>query len=344
MGSISQKLPTPGKLDTRGRIAAQDVAMAAQDLEAAKLSVTADTRRAYWSYYFADRAIEVIEAERQLLEQFRDAASARYEAGTAQQQDVLRASVEVSNLDNRLITLGQQRATAAAMLNRMLDRHVTAPLPAPRRVELSQLELQLDQLLADAAQSNPSLQKVRERIEAYRQRLKLAKLNRLPDLTLSLTYNAVDDSGLSPVADGKDQWWLGFGFNLPVWGDKLDAAEREARYGLMSGVAELTDQQNTIAFRVQDTMARVDTQQRLAILFRDVIVPQARQTVDASASAYRAGKMEFLTVVDNWRRLLDYELMYHQSLSQFEQALAELQQVIGRDVQRNAIESKEDKP
>ncbi|QNN25078.1 TolC family protein [Planctomycetales bacterium ZRK34] len=205
MSSISQKLPTPGKLDARGRIAAQDVAMAAQDLEQAKLRVMADTRRAYWSYYFTSRAIEVINAERVLLEQFRDAASARYEAGTAQQQDVLRASVEVSNLDNRLITIGQQRDTAAAMLNRLLDRHVATALPTPRPVELSQLELKLDSLLADAAQSNPSLQKVRDRIEAYRQRLKLAKLNRLPDLNLSLTYNGVADSGLSRVADGKDQ-------------------------------------------------------------------------------------------------------------------------------------------
>ncbi|QNN25523.1 TolC family protein [Planctomycetales bacterium ZRK34] len=128
---------------------------------------------------------------------------------------------------------------------------------------------------------------------------------------------------------------------MPIWADKLDAAEREARYGIMAGVSELTDQQNTIAFRVQDTMARVDTQQRLAILFRDVIVPQARQTVDSSASSYRAGKMEFLTLVDNWRRLLDYELMYHQSLTQFEQALAELQQVVGRDVSRTAVKSKE---
>jgi len=49
MTGISQKLPYPGKLDTRGRIAAQQVAMASQDLETTRLQVVSDTRQAYWS-------------------------------------------------------------------------------------------------------------------------------------------------------------------------------------------------------------------------------------------------------------------------------------------------------
>ena len=93
--SVSQKLPFPGKLETRGRIAAQDVAMAVQELENVRLTVVADTRRAFWSYYFSARGIEVIEADQKLLAQFKQIAESKYKAGTATQQDVLRASVEL---------------------------------------------------------------------------------------------------------------------------------------------------------------------------------------------------------------------------------------------------------
>ena len=336
MTGVSQKLPTPGKLQARGRIAAQEAAAAAQQLQSVALSVIADVRAAWWSHYFTTRAIEVTEANRDLVAQFRDNAEARLRAGTAVQQDVLRASVELSNLDKELLTLRQRRTTAIAMINQLIDRPVTAQLPDPQVVELAQIDLQLDQLLEAASRKNPDIQKVHEQIEADRQRVKLAQLNRWPDLTLSANYSAVEDDGLSGAANGDDQWWFGFGVNLPIWTKKLDAAEREARRGVLESLASLNSAHNRVAFRVQDALVRVQTQQRLVILFRDVIVPQARQAVDASLSGYRAGKLEFLTLIDNWRKLLNFQLMYHQSLAQLEKDFAELQRAVGQDLQRQS--------
>jgi len=334
MTGISQKLPTPGKLSAAGRIAAQDVAMAVTDLNQTTLDVVADTRRAYWGYYFTTRAIEVTTASRELLAQFRDSASARLRAGTATQQDVLRASVELSNIDSELITLRQQQTTAVAMLNQLLDRPVNAHLPEPAMVNLNEFDLQLDQLLAASATTSPAMQKVRERLQQFRERTKLAKLNRWPDLTISANYVAVRDEGLSKAATGDDQWWFGFGVNLPIWNTKLDAAEREAHRGVMEGLSDLTATKNRVAFQVQDAYSRVDADQRLVILFREAIIPQARQTVDASFSGYTAGKIDFLTLVDNWRKLLNYQLMYHRNLSRLEQDFADLQRAVGRDLRR----------
>jgi outer membrane protein, heavy metal efflux system len=336
MSRVSQKLPFPGKLDTKGRIAQQAVEIAMQELNDTRLRVIADTRRAYWSYYFTTRGIEVLERDRDLIRQFRDAAEAKYKANTATQQDVLRASVELSNLDNELLTLNQRQTTAVAMLNRLLDQPINTPLPEPKTVELDNVSLRLDRLLADAAVESPRLKKIHERIQMYRERLNLARLERWPDLTVSLSYNPVDSTGTAPSATGKDQWWLGFGVNLPIWLEKRDAAEREALKGMFQGIAELTGESNDIAFRIQDSLVKVETQQRQVILFRDVIIPQARQTVEASDSGYRAGKTDFLTLVDNWRNLLDFQLLYHQSLAQLEKDFADLQRVVGRDLDRTA--------
>ncbi|MCG3178221.1 MAG: hypothetical protein BIFFINMI_00546 [Phycisphaerae bacterium] len=335
MTSLSQKLVLPGKLDARGQVAYQEAAMAVQELAAMRLAVTADTRRAYWAYYFAVRAIEVTNQSRALLSQFRQIAEAKYKAGTASQQDVLRASVELSNLDNELITLRQRQTTAVAMLNSLLDQPVTASLPEPKAVSLNSISLSLDQLLADAAEANPALQRLREKIEGDRQRLRLARLQRVPDLTLSLNYNFVDDAGLAKMTrNGDDQWWIGFSVNVPIWFEKLAAAEREARQGIFESASDLSNEQNRISFRVQDAWVKMDTQQRLVVLFRNVIIPQARQTVEVSDTGYRAGRIDFLTLVDNWRKLLNFQLLYEQSLSTLEQNFAELQQAVGRDLHR----------
>ncbi|MDH3583693.1 MAG: TolC family protein, partial [Phycisphaerae bacterium] len=242
--------------------------------------------------------------------------------------------VELSNIDNELLTLRQTQTTAVAMLNRLLDRSIDAPVPAPATVELKQVRLELEQLLTDASIHNPSMKKVRERIQGFRERLKLARLGRLPNLNLSANYVAVENRGLSPVANGDDQWWFGLGVNLPIWTGRLDAAEREANRGVLEGLSSLSAVRNRVAFRLQDALSKTETDQQLVILFRDVIVPQARQTVDASLSGYRANRVDFLTLIDNWRKLLGFELMYHRNIARLEQDFADLQAAVGRDVKR----------
>ena len=81
----------------------------------------------------------------------------------------------------------------------------------------------------------------------------------------------------------------------------------------------------------------MESEQDQVVLFRDVIIPQAQQTVDASISGYRAGSLEFLTLVDNWRRLLDFRLMYHRTLARLEQSFAELQEAVGQDLPRRGL-------
>jgi outer membrane protein TolC len=336
MTGVSQKIPFPGKLSTRARIAEQDMAIARQDLESMRLAVVRDTRNAYWSYYYSTRALDVIESDRDLLSRFQQIAEAKYSSGTATQQDVLRASVELSDLENQVVTLRQRRTTAAAMLNTMMDLPVTAALPEPAESTLEKVDLELEQLLAQAAQSSPQLRRIHEQIQRSREEMQLAHLQRFPDLTVGFNYSAVDGSGLAPSANGDDQWWVGFGINLPIWKRKLDAAEREAELGLEQGVASLAAEENRVAFRVQDALVRVDTKERLVVLFSDVIIPQARQVVDASASGYRAGGVDFLTLIDNWRKLLDFELMRHQSLAELEQELADLEQVVGAALGRKS--------
>ena len=335
MSSVSQKLPFPGKLRTRGRIAAQTVAQAVQELQQVRLRVAADTRRTWWSFYYMTRAIEVTEQNRDLLAQFRLVAEAKYRAGTATQQDVLRASVEMSLLDDELIKLRQRRTTAVAMLNQLLDRPVDRALPAPRTRELEPTNLQLDAVLAAADRSNPEMARIHERIEGYRQQRKLARLNRWPDLTLAFSYNLVSNDGLSPVANGLDQWWIGAGINLPIWASRLNAAEFEAARGMLQSISELDSVTNQVAFRVQDALTRVESQQRQVILFRDVIIPQARQAVDVSLSGYRTGKLDFLTLVDNWRKLFEFQVVYHLNLAEVERSFADLQQAVGRTLDRN---------
>jgi len=331
---VSQKIPFPGKLDARGRIAEDTVRMALCNVADQRIATAAQVEKAYYGYYLADVSIQITRQSEGLLRQIRDVAAARYKSGAATQQDVLRAEVELYGLQNELITLSQQRATARALLNTLMNRRVDADLPPPRPFELSHVEWKLPQAMKQAVAANPRLARLQAQVKRDLETIKLARLNYFPDLSLGFSYTFISGSGISPVRTGDDNWSFGLGLNLPIWWQRLRARVLEGNAQALASVEEYDELRNLLFFQLQDTLVKIDTQYRQALVFRDLIVPRSWQAVEVSTSAYQAGTVEFTALIDNWRKWLEFSLGYHRALAELEQRFADLQQEIGVRVPR----------
>jgi len=66
------------------------------------------------------------------------------------------------------------------------------------------------------------------------------------------------------------------------------------------------------------------TADHLLRLYDEGILKQARLSLDSAIAQYEVGKVDFLTLISSWRRLLDYNLAYHEQLAEHEKALARL--------------------
>lgn len=330
---ISQAVPYPGKLRSRGRIAEQEVRMALADLTDVRVRIAADVARAYYAYYLADVSARITRDSARLLEQIRDVASARYRAGSATQQDVLRTEVELYSLINETITHEQRRSAAAARLNSLLDRPVDAPLPRPAPFDLAAVEWRLPEAIDRAVRDNPRLAHVRDEIRRDLEAIRLARQQYLPDFSLGFGYSLIG-GGLSPVATGSDNWSLPVGLTLPIWWQRIRAGILEANARALTDVERYQALRNVIFFGLQDTLVKIDTEYRRAVLFRDLLIPRAWQTVEVSTAAYRAGELEYTALIDNWRKWLDFSLAYHGALARLEQRFADLQQLIGARIAR----------
>lgn len=330
MIEVSQTIPFAGKRATRGDIARRQVAIAAANYRQVQLEVAADVRRAYWSLYRTQQSLEIRQQTRQLLQQFQASAQANFRAGNVSQQDVLRASVELAELDREVADLHQQRESAIAMLNTLMNRDPEAPLPPIIPADPVKLELRTQDLLAAAWQTNPTIEQAHQQIESARLQQKLARLSRWPDFTIGVGYNIVDE-GMDGMSSD-DEWTVSLSINLPIWFDRLRAAERESLFARYSAIADLAAERNDISFRIHDAITRIRSQQQQIQLLRDRILPEARQTVQASAGAYRAGHGSFVELLDNWRTLLAFEQMYHDNLTTLQQTVADLEQIIGQPI------------
>lgn len=335
---VSQGIPLPAKLESRGKIAEQVVRVALENLRSERLAVVAGVKRAYFAYYIAHVSIDVTNENLQLLARLRGVAEAKYSAGTAPQQDLLRAEVELYSASNELITLEQERQTASARLNVLMDRDVLAALPAPAQGSPLGVGARIDALMEEGLRGNPELAAWRERTKGDLEAVRLAELQYYPDFSVGALLTFISSGGISPVANGSDAFSLNLGLTLPIWLQRIRAGVLEHNARVLAGVERYRGARNDVFFAIQDLFVRVDAEYRSAVLLRDGILPRARQTVEVAESGYRAGDVDFTTVIDNWQRLLDLTLAYHRALSMLELRVAELEQVLGSTVERAAPE------
>lgn len=327
--NVSQKFPARGKLNAQGELAESQTNQSRAHLAAVELDTIAKVKRAYYELYFIQQTIAVTEADKQLLVEIRDVANVRYKTGKVSQQDLLRAELEISNVENELIRLQQRLESGQAKLARLLHVSPQTKLLALDHIAPGSLPDDLNWLQQQAVASRPELHAQLAALEKDRQALNLARLAYKPDLTLGATWIDVGSTGVSPVANGNDSFLITAGINLPIYRKKLDSAVRSAEAKAVSTARSYDSLKDATQEEVADLFAQAKSQQDLITLFREDILPKARQTLEVSSQAYNTGEVDFLQLVDNWRELLRFEVSYLRIEASLGQSLAELERVVG---------------
>lgn len=125
----------------------------------------------------------------------------------------------------------------------------------------------------------------------------------------------------------------GIFFNVPLgnW-RKYSAQQREARNALEMATQERENHQAETRGLVRDALQKADTFHHHVDLFRDQLLPLARQTVEASRAGYETDKTSFLELITAQRMLRESEATYARHLADYRTALAELEAVVGVDL------------
>ena len=86
---------------------------------------------------------------------------------------------------------------------------------------------------------------------------------------------------------------------------------------------------NMTQFEVQDALVKVQTNGNLVALYKNTVIPQARQTLESTLSSYQNGKTEFLMLLDAYRMVLMAQLDYYMAVMNFMTSQAALEQAVG---------------
>ena len=327
---ISQTFPWLGKIEARTDAAAAMAKAARKKYEAKKLELFYEVKSVYYEYTYLYTAIEKTKQNLDLVGYLEQVALSRYAASSGSHPDVIRAQIEVARLDDKVTTLEQLRKPIVAKLNSVLNRKVGKALPRPSRSDYASMEIDRNKLLAKIDKFNPQIGTLKHTIAAAEQKVTLAEKRFYPDITFGVDWIETDDAIATGVRDsGKDPVIAMFSVNIPLWADSYKAGVRQAKANLRKAGAAKRQKQNDIRAAAVRVLFDIEDSRRKVKLYSDILLPKANEMLAASEAAYKAGEIDFLSLIDAQQTLLSFELMLERAITDEMQSSAELGRFVG---------------
>ena len=335
---LMQMLPFPGKLRLSREIARHTTAMASSAADAMWWDVRSAAAMAFYDVYQADRQLEVMRETLDWLTQFEQVALTMYATGAGRQSDVLRAGVEVARMKAELERKRAMRAVAAARLNAVLDRRSDEVIPAVAWTPLPADIPALAELERWADESRPQIERGRIAVDRARAQETLARREVWPDVQLGVQYGQRgSDTGTQRMGS------LMVGFSVPVFaGQRQMQKRREAASMTATSAAQLAALHADVRARIGELHAELTRTRSLILLYRSEVLPQAEANVTSAFSAYRVGRVDFMTLVDAQMMANRYNEELYALLGEYGWRTAELEMVLGRELPASARTIKED--
>jgi len=332
--ALSQSIPFPGKRGLKREAVEHKADASDAMLAERRTSLTGDVRSAWWQMMYQDRALQIIEQNKELMRDFVEIAQTKYRVGNGLQQDVLLAQLELSRLLDRELHMIGARQGNQAKINELLGRPAnrTVNLPSlPPNTRLPEVPAEIT-LLERAGYSRDLINVNRDLVEAAQADLEFARRDRYPDFRLGVGYGFRD--GFDPMqgADRADLVSVMLSVNVPIFsGSKQSKAIEQRSHEVSHQKFALNDTLRHVEASVARNFAEYHAARDQVALLETAIIPQAQQTVSSMLAGYQVNQIDFLNVVNTQITLYNAQIHYWESLSRAKQALARLASAVGEE-------------
>ena len=185
---LSQLLPGPGKRTLQTSIAQSDVTVAKDELESVRLRVRVEVRKAFFDLLLAQEEMRIHDQHVDIARQAIEAARIKYTVGKVPQQDVLKAELAMTRLEEHMIRFERDAEVARVRMNTLLGRDPGTPIRVQGDFGVGAelpTEKQLQQL---TLQSRPDLLEAQAVADKSRQEQTLAGKAYVPDFSVAGGY------------------------------------------------------------------------------------------------------------------------------------------------------------
>lgn len=325
-----------GDLDISGRLRATLernralLAAARAGTEVARRTLQQATIEAYYSLALASAERRSAEQNLAAAERFENITSLLLSGGEVAPVDLTRAQLQTTQRRDEFERARANESLAADALRLLVGYNSARAIEAADLSTLIPAEGELEQFTADNITRRPEFTQLEAELRAGRQDIRLARADRLPQLSYSISGGFDTDSLHPPRLKEHTGAAASFNLSIPIfdWGARR-SREQQARLRLQ--VIENERTQALRGFTQQFNSARTQAQSAAArIKLAAAGITLAQNNLDASIARYRAGEAPIIEVTDAQTTLAAQRLAFYQALFDYQLALARLRQAAGQ--------------
>lgn len=269
-----------------------------------KARVTLKVSLLWLDVFLARQSVALIENNRFLFEQLVDVAHANYTAtsGSTRQQDVIRAELELSRLNDRLSSLWQGHDAAQQALGEWLPaEHMKRTLPGNlqnplKNKDLVHKSLEGKQQTQTLILKHPRVQALDRNISSIATGLELAQQQYKPEWGVNAAY-AYRDDGLGGD-DRADFVSMAITVDLPLFtANRQDQRVLAASHRRAAAQTERDLLLRELLSGYEQAAAELQRLDERATLYQQYLLPQMHDQADATLAAYTSDGGDFSEVM-----------------------------------------------
>jgi len=320
---LSQLVELGGKRGRRIDVARNELELTGLELDAALRTLRHDVRAAYFNILLARNNVDLGQQALDQAKELADIAQARFEAGDIAQFEVLQANLAVSRATNDLGRLENAELVAGATLNQLLNRPADAPLDLRDTLFGKLAPISTLDLIQRALIRNVELRTAEQQIATEESRLRLARAQRVPDLTLQPGLEYFDS-----LYPGRPGFNMQVTVPLPIF-NRQKGEIRKSSATLDQLRAERDAARQRISSEIGRAALSLESARQQVDFYETRLLPDAERVRQMAIESYRAGQTGILSVIDATRNARDVRQAYLQALFDYQSALADLEQAAG---------------
>lgn len=328
---LNQKLPWWQKLWAQGRRASLQADVARLKYETSVRDLIIHVKDAYYELYYLDQAIPVTQRVEELLRNEALLGYSALESGRTQISEAFRAESRAARLRYDRLLLTEQRHIWAEQLRSLLNLPPHTPIGAIRHAPVYETAADIEPLYQRAETWAQVLRIRGLEAEQAQYNTFLARLSRIPDISVGMNYISVDDArgAMQPGDRGKDPFIGMFSMNLPIWEQRNQALIRQKEAMEEAMQLQALDELNRVRQGVAQAFFQVRLTGRLIELYDQTLLPQAEAVMRQAEAWFRSEQASFANVLETTLAWHNFMLARHRAVADHGQAIDRLERAIG---------------
>lgn len=283
--NVNQTIYDFGKTEKSVLLEKQGKELNVRSIEQVKQKLSQAAIANYYTLVYLQEALKIKDEQFKTLNEHLNYIRKKQETGSATQYEILTTEVRISTIENQKTDLETARQVQVLQLNSLLGKPESTNQRVKKELNISQADLQNDELIASAMQNRNEMKLATEKAKLAQLRYNLTSYQNKPVVNAFLSGGI--KNGYTPyLYDPKANFVAGFGLKVPIFdGKRIKYNLAQAQSAIQSNDQETEIARRGIVNEVVEGEANVN-----AALKK---VEQGELQLKQAAQAYSLAKVRF---------------------------------------------------